>query len=332
MDGLAALKRSLGDRARAAEPLSRHTTARIGGPAELLAEATSAGELCDLAQAARRYAVSIFVLGGGANVLVADAGVRGLTILNKARRLEFLGGGRVRAESGVILPTLARECIGRGLGGLEWAVGVPGTVGGAIVGNAGAHGRDTASDVKRVWLLGPDNEVSEWGVEELEFEYRSSRIKREKKAAEEQGRRGVGEQGSGGEGGSGVHAAGYVVLEAEFELAQGNRAELERKAAEFNEYRRRTQPPGASIGSMFKNPPGDAAGRLIEAAGLKGVRVGQAEISRLHANFFVNLGGATAREVTRLIGLARNAVREKFEVELELEIELVGEWATDANG
>jgi len=124
----------------------------------------------------------------------------------------------------------------------------------------------------------------------------------------------------------------YVVLAAEFELARGDRAELERKAAEFNEYRRRTQPPGASIGSMFKNPPGDTAGRLIDAAGLKGTRIGQAEISRLHANFFVNLGGAKAQDVMALINLAREKVREKFELELELEIEWVGEWVTDTNG
>lgn len=304
MDRITELKRSLGDRARADEPLSRHTTSRIGGPADLLIEATSADELRDLALAARRARVPLFVLGGGANILVGDAGVRGLTIVNKAKRLEFLDGGRVRAESGVVLPTLARECIARGLGGLEWAVGVPGTVGGAVVGNAGAHGRDTASDLKRAWILEPSNNVREWPVEDLQYAYRSSRLKQAKPGA-------------------------YVVLSAEFHLARGSRASLEAKAAEFNEYRRRTQPPGASIGSMFKNPPGDAAGRLIEAAGLKGARVGQAEISRIHANFFVNLGGARAQDVMGLISLGRRKVREAFGVELELEIELVGDWPGD---
>jgi UDP-N-acetylmuramate dehydrogenase len=116
------------------------------------------------------------------------------------------------------------------------------------------------------------------------------------------------------------------VLTAEFELEPGDPAELEAKAAAFNDYRRRTQPPGASIGSMFKNPPGDAAGRLIDAAGLKGTRIGQAEISTMHANFFVNLGGATATHVLHLIELAQETARAKFGVELELEIELVGEW------
>jgi len=331
MDPLTDLRLLLGDRARAGESLSRHTTARIGGPADLLVEATSADDLRDLALEARKRRVPVFVLGGGANILVSDAGVRGLTIVNRARRLEFLEGDRVWAESGVVLPTLARECIARGLSGLEWAVGVPGTVGGAIVGNAGAHGRDTASDVKRAWILDPDSRVREWTVDALEFGYRNSRIKREGKG---------GPRGCPREPGvdtryativpvakrRGIRDTRYVVLAAEFQLARGDRAGLERRAAEFNEYRRRTQPPGASMGSMFKNPPGDAAGRLIDVAGLKGARVGQAEISRTHANFFVNLGGATARDVMALVERARQKVRDQAGVELELEIELVGDW------
>ncbi len=301
MDTLAELRRALGDRVRVGDTLSRYTTSRIGGPADFLVDAASAADLREATLAARRCDLPIFILGGGANILVSDAGVRGLTIMNKAKRLEFLDGGRVRAESGVVLPTLARECIARGLSGLEWAIGVPGTVGGAVVGNAGAHGRDTASDVKQIWMLGPDNTTQVWRAETLAYAYRSSRVKAAKRGE-------------------------YVVLAAEFELAGGDPAGLERKAAEFNAYRRRTQPPGASLGSMFKNPPGDAAGWLIEAAGLKGMRIGQAEISRRHANFFVNVGGATAREVMALIDRAREKVRERFGVELELEIELVGDW------
>jgi UDP-N-acetylmuramate dehydrogenase len=334
MDPLTDLRQFLGDRARAGESLSRHTTSRIGGPADLLVEAASASDLRDLVLEARRRSVPVLVLGGGANVLVSDAGVRGLTLVNKARRLEFLDGGRVRAESGVVLPTLARECIAHSLSGLEWAVGVPGTVGGAIVGNAGAHGRDTASDVKRVWMLGPDSRVREWTVDELEFEYRTSRIKKEGRGDPCEALRPRAEGGGGGasRGRPGadtryaIRDTRYVALAAEFQLALGDRVDLERKAAEFNEYRRRTQPPGASIGSMFKNPPGDAAGRLIDAASLKRLRVGNAEISSMHANFFVNLGGATARDVMALVERARHRVREHFGVELELEIELVGDW------
>lgn len=285
------------------EPLARYTTARLGGPADMLIEAGSADELSAVVIAARSIQLPITILGGGANVLVSDAGVRGLTIINKAKRLEFREGGVVWCESGVVLPTLARTCIARGLSGLEWAVGVPGTVGGAVVGNAGAHGRDTAADLTSATVLTADNVVEEWPNAAFQFAYRSSRIKREA------GR-----------------AARSIVLAATFQLAAADPIELEKKAAEFNDYRRRTQPPGASLGSMFKNPPGEAAGRLIDHCGLKGVQVGDAEISTVHANFFVNHGRARAADVKALIDLARAKVRERFEIDLELEIELVGDW------
>ncbi len=284
------------------EPLSRYTTSRLGGPAEGLIEVTSAAELQSVVSAARQVNVPVLILGGGANVLISDAGVRGLTIINKAKRIEFRADNVVWCESGTVLPTLARECIAHGLSGLEWAVGVPGTVGGAVVGNAGAHGRDTAADLLSATILNAANEVVEWSNADLQFQYRSSRIKR---------------------------AAGRtqsVVLAATFKLTPGNPAELEAKAAEYNDYRRRTQPPGASLGSMFKNPPGKAAGRLIDECGLKGTRIGGVEISTVHANFFVNDGRATAADVKALIDLARAKVLERFGIELELEIELIGEW------
>lgn len=285
------------------EPLSRYTTARIGGPADVLIEANSADDLKQIVIAARKVTLPICVLGGGANVLVSDAGVRGLTIINKAKRIEFRGGDVVWCESGTVLPTLARECISRGLSGLEWAVGVPGTVGGAVVGNAGAHGRDTAADLVSATILNERDEVVEWSKDDWQYQYRSSRIK--SKARDQRLE---------------------IVLAAIFQLTHDDRSELERKAAEFNEYRRRTQPPGASSGSMFKNPIGHSAGRLIDQAGLKGTSIGGAEISNMHANFFVNHGEAKAADVKALIDLARAKVLEKFGVELELEIELVGEW------
>ncbi len=299
---------------RTDEPLSRYTTARIGGPADALIEAASADELQQIVSAARKVSLPIFILGGGANVLVSDAGVRGLTIINRAKRIEFREGGRVWCESGTVLPTLARECIARGLGGLEWAIGVPGTVGGAVVGNAGAHGRDIAADLVSATILNEHSVRVEWSNEELQYEYRSSRIKRSQKSVV-----------------SSLHEYAtrntqYVALAATFQLAVVDRSELEKRASEFNEYRRRTQPPGASIGSMFKNPIGHSAGRLIDQAGLKGTTIGGAEISSLHANFFVNHGTAKASDVKALIDLARERVQEKFGVELELEIELVGEW------
>jgi UDP-N-acetylmuramate dehydrogenase len=307
IDGIAAFQSTIAalqSALRLNEPLARYTTARIGGSADVLVEAASDADLKDLVVAARKFGVPITILGGGANVLVSEAGIRGLVIVNKAKRIEFRESQQVWCEAGTVLPTLARECVARGLAGLEWAVGVPGTVGGAVVGNAGAHGRDVAADLLSATILNADNEVSEWSNEELKFEYRSSRIKR---------------LAAGGQ-------RSAVVLAATFQLTTADPIELAKKADEFNEYRRRTQPPGASMGSMFKNPAGNAAGRLIDQCGLKGARVGDAEISTVHANFFVNHGHATASDVKALIDLAWNSVKEKFGIELELEIELLGKW------
>ncbi len=288
------------------EPLARYTTARIGGPADVLVEAASAKDLKSIVMAARKWGLPITILGSGANVLVSDAGLRGLVIINKAKRIEFREGAQVWCESGTVLPTVARECVARGLAGLEWAVGVPGTVGGAVVGNAGAHGRDVAADLLSATILNEANEVADWPKNDLQFEYRSSRIKRQARSLPVERR------------------TQYIVLAATFQLTSADPGELARRADEFNDYRRRTQPPGASLGSMFKNPPGNAAGRLIDQCGLKGTRVGDAEISTVHANFFVTLGQAKANDVKALIDLARQRVKEKFGIELELEIELLG--------
>ena len=316
------IEAALGGRAVHGEWMSRHTTARAGGLADLFIEAISADDLRDIVLLARQQHVPHLILGGGSNILVSDMGIRGLVILNKARNIQYPRGAsnlraerpigksatqRVKAESGVILPTLVRECIERGLGGLEWAIGVPGTVGGAVVGNAGAHGSDMAHSLASVTVLDAEGNVKDWSAQELQFGYRTSRLKSQS---------------------SNLKSAisHPVVLEAEFELRQSTREECEARAAEFTDKRKCTQPPGASLGSMFKNPPGDYAGRLIEAAGLKGTRVGNAEISSVHANFFVNLGRASAMDIYSLICLAREQVRQKFGVTLDLEIELVGEW------
>jgi UDP-N-acetylmuramate dehydrogenase len=197
------------------------------------------------------------------------------------------------------LPTLARQCIFRGASGLEWAVTVPGTVGGAVFGNAGAHGSEVATNLRLATILQGNGEIRDWSRDDLKLSYRKSALKNGHKG---------------------------VVLAAEFELKRGDSEEMQAKVETFVSHRKRTQPPGASIGSMFKNPPGDYAGRLIEAVGLKRARVGGAEISPVHANFFVNRGSAKARDVYTLIALAQSKVREMFGVELELEIELVGDW------
>jgi UDP-N-acetylmuramate dehydrogenase len=298
--------------ARKDEPLARYTSARIGGPADWLVVVESREALVEAVRAARARELPWRILGSGANLLVADAGVRGLVIVNKARKIVFQEGGQVYAESGANLSSLARSCIARGLAGLEWAVSVPGTVGGAVVGNAGAHGGDVARQLKGVTILEADSlgttggsgTVVEWAGEQVGYGYRDSRLKHNSVAG---------------------HAT-HAVLAATFGLTAGDPAELARRANEFVARRKETQPPGASMGSMFKNPPGDYAGRLIDATGLKGTQIGGAQISSVHANFFVNTGDATAADVKALIDLARKQVQQRFGVTLELEIELIGEW------
>ena len=301
------LRAALGDRLKAGEPLARYTSARIGGPADWLAAADSAAELAELVRGARALGLEPVILGGGSNVLVSDLGVRGLVILNRARLVTFHEATEtptVWAEAGANLGALARQCCARGLGGLEWAATVPGTVGGAVSGNAGAHGGDMAGNLVLAEILHQDGSVRRWGPADLELAYRTSRLKRLKALGQP-----------------------AVVLAAELSLTRGDPRALQATVDEFVAHRKLTQPPGASLGSMFKNPPGDYAGRLIEAAGLKGLRIGQAEISPRHANFFVNLGEARAADVFALIQRAHATVLAQSGVDLELEVELVGEWS-----
>jgi len=264
-------------------PLARHTTFRIGGPAEVLVLVRDRGALRQVITLAWEQGLPYRVLGRGSNVLVSDAGLRGLVVLNRAQETTFLPPPRpeaawlVRAESGALFSDLARQCVSRGLAGLEWAIGIPGTVGGAVVGNAGAWDGDVASSLLGATVLEPGGETR-WPVERFGYAYRSSLLK----AAV-------------------VHRQAVVLGKAR-------------------------QPSAASCGSVFKNPPGESAGRLIEAAGLKGQRAGDAQISAQHANFIVNLGQARAADVKALIDLARTTVRDRFGITLELEIELLGEW------
>ena len=284
-------------------PLARYTAARIGGPAEYLLPVHSAAELAEAAEKLWGLEIDFRLLGGGSNVLVADRGISGVVVLNQAKEVKF-AERHVWSESGASIGSIARRAGEKGLSGLEWAATVPGSVGGAIVGNAGAHGRDTASTLDHADVLHRHDGRGRWEIEQLEFDYRSSWLKRNPGQA--------------------------VVLAGRFDLEPSDPAAVRSTMEEYVEYRQQTQPTGASIGSMFKNPEGDHAGRLIEAAGLKGERRGEAEISSKHANFFVNHGGATAADVYALIELAQQRVAEKFDVELELEVELLGDWEGNA--
>lgn len=307
------LRRRYGDHLREAEPLARYTSARVGGPADVLLIAENSAMLEDMARFCWEREIPVLILGGGSNVLVSDAGYRGVVVINRARQVHFEVSAdppAVWAESGANFGSVARQACQRGLSGLEWAVGIPGTVGGAVVGNAGAHDGDVAGNLVVAEILHrrgePQVNPQEWIVkenwtpEQLGYGYRTSLLKQMKGSC--------------------------VVLSARLGLVHSTPEATLAKADRFTSYRQKTQPPGATMGSMFKNPAGDFAGRLIEAAGLKGFRIGNAEISQLHANFFVNLGQATAADIYRLIVLAQKTVFQRFGIALELEIELVGDW------
>jgi UDP-N-acetylmuramate dehydrogenase len=290
------------------QPLARYTTLRAGGPADLLVKAESIEMLRQAVMIAWAEKVPCCVLGGGSNALVSDAGLRGLVVLNRARAVTFpaaheQGEPSVQAQSGAAISTVARSCVARGLGGLEWATGIPGTVGGAVVGNAGAWGGDVASTLIQATVLEPGGTVARWPATQFQYSYRSSVLKQQARSTRS-----------------------AVVLDAQFAARQAERELLETRVAGITLRRKASQPPGATCGSVFKNPAGDYAGRLIEAAGLKGTRRGGAEISTMHANFVVNRGRATAADIKALVDLARSTVQAEFGVALELEIELLGEW------
>jgi UDP-N-acetylmuramate dehydrogenase len=285
-------------------PLARFTAARIGGSADGLLVANSVEELVEIVEALWAAETAFLLIGGGSNILVSDRGVRAVVVINKARGVQFYPDADppyVEAESGANFGIVARQAALKGLAGLAWAAGIPGTIGGAVVGNAGAHGADMVDNLIMADILHHTRGREKWERDRFEFAYRTSVLKR--------------------------NPGETVVLGATLRLETSSQAVIQETMNTHLTYRRRTQPPGASMGSMFKNPPGDYAGRLIEAAGLKGMQIGGAQISPLHGNFFINLGEAKAGQVKELIDLARRTVETKFGVRLELEVELVGDWS-----
>ncbi len=297
------LRDAFGSRLQENAPIAQYTTARVGGPADALLPVYSAEELAQVVARLWELDIPFIVLGSGSNVLASDKGLRGVVVLNQARNTRI--DARVNpptawAESGANLGALARQTALRGMSGLEWAATIPGTVGGAVYGNAGAHGSDTHASLILADILHRKSGRETWTCDRLAYQYRSSSLKRDADQA--------------------------VILSATFKLVRSTPEAVKTQIAAFSAQRRSTQPPGATMGSMFKNPTGDYAGRLIEAAGLKGTQIGGAQISSRHGNFFINLGNASAADVLALIRLAQQTVKDKFGVKLELEIELIGEW------
>ena len=291
----------LGDKVKENVSLAPYTSARIGGPADIFITADTAAELGRIVKLLWKQELPFTLLGGGSNVLVSDKGVRGVVLLNRAKGVKFHTGDQptVTVESGVVFSNLANRCASKGFASLEWAATVPGTIGGAVYGNAGAFGGDMTGNLISTDLL-TENGKETFTVEQMGYGYRTSVLKRRELKA--------------------------IVLSAELALKNSTKEEVTVKIQQFSAHRKATQPPGASMGSMFKNPVGDYAGRLIESAGLKGARIGNAEISPLHGNFFINHANTKAEDIRALIQLVQKTVKEKQDVDLELEIEVIGEW------
>lgn len=284
------------------EPLSRHTTFGIGGPADIFLTVRAAGDLAFAVNAAEDAGVGVFVLGSGSNILVADAGMRGLVVDNRARREEPDGTGlRYRLESGTSFAAFSRKMCRQGRDGLAWAVGIPGTLGGAVVYNAGAYGGCLGDVLTRVRLQ-RHGDGDEWvEAANLGLVYRGSVFTR-------------------------GQFEGKTVLEAEVQLTPGDAAGLLERAASYDAKRLSAQPRGRNAGSMFKNPPESPAWKLVEEVGMRGAARGEAAISDRHCNFFVNYGNARAADVAALVEEAQRRVRERFGIELQREVAFVGEW------
>jgi len=280
------------------ERMAPYTSYGIGGPAEAMVFPQNEGELLKVLSLARDHEVPVFILGRGTNLLVKDKGVRGMVLNLKALcRGCVFDGNVLRAGAALSLKSLVGQSVNQGLQGLEFAAGIPGSVGGAIYMNAGAYGSNIGERVLEVKLL--DCEGNSWirSRRELDFSYRWSNLQQEK----------------------------AIILEATLQLAPGDKEALREQVRAVIAERRLKQPSLPSAGSVFRNPRGRAAGQLVEMAGAKGMKVGGAVVSLLHGNFIVNTGGATARDVLLLVEKVRNKVKNELGVELDLEIEIVGD-------
>jgi UDP-N-acetylmuramate dehydrogenase len=312
------------------EPLAGYTSWRIGGPARYMANVAGEQELREALAWAEAQELPVFLLGGGTNTLVRDTGFAGLVVRYRDQELRVDRAGtapRAWVGAGAPMAGTARRLARQGLAGLEWAEGLPGTIGGAVFGNAGCYGGDIAGALERAWLL-VDGAVEEWPAARLGLGYRTSILKANAKretpnaqpvsaAPETQIKDGLAFSVK-------PLAFSPIVLAAEFRLTEADPAELAAQMERTAATRKGKTPWGSSCGSVFKNPPGESAGRLIEAAGLKGARVGLAEIARAHANYIVNLGGASSDDVLRLMDLARAEVLRQFGVELQPEVQILG--------
>jgi len=294
-----AIQRRIGVKTSRDEPLGRFTTMRVGGPADLFATVHNVHELRAIVRFARSRGIPLTLLGRGSDVVIADAGIRGLVVQNRAEG-SLVEGERYVAESGLPMARAATETQAAGLTGLEFGLAIPGTVGGAVWANAGAHDGDVAGILESADVLLGDGTEARLTASELELRYRDSRLK---------------------------HRPEEVVLAATFRLAPADPAAIAARLDEIKRWRREHQPLGIpSAGSTFRNPPGDSAGRLIDAVGLKGRQRGGATVSEKHANFIVNDRKGLAADVRGLVDEVADAVARETGIILEPEVVFLGDW------
>lgn len=289
------------DRVLEQEPMACHTTFRIGGPADYFVELGSVDEIKGALRICQEENLPWFVLGRGSNLLVSDLGYRGVILsIYKQFQKTDIRGTTVTVQAGVLLTTLSGKVLDASLGGMEFASGIPGTVGGAVVMNAGAYGGEMKDIVRQVTVLDQEGEVRTLTGEEMQFGYRTSLAKKK----------------------------GYIVLEAVLELKPGEKEEIREKMQTLKAKRMEKQPlEYPSAGSTFKRPEGFFAGKLIMDAGFRGARVGGAQVSEKHCGFVVNTGGATAADVRGLMRQVQEKVQEQFGVRLEPEVRFLGDFS-----
>ncbi|MDC4203537.1 MAG: UDP-N-acetylmuramate dehydrogenase [Candidatus Manganitrophus sp.] len=278
------------------EPVAPYTSLKVGGPAEAMVFPRSSAEVVLLMERIGQHRLPYFILGGGSNLIVRDGGIPGVVVhLKHLSRIAFQEPDTLLADAGVSYPKLSTEAMAKGLSGLEFAAGIPGTVGGAIAMNAGIPGEETASVLSSITLVDEEARVKTLPKEAIQFGYRTAALPK------------------------------GIVTSASFRLTLAAPAEVEQKLKRLLKRRRETQPLSfPNVGSVFTNPPGDYAGRLVESVGLKGFRIGDAQISERHGNFIINLGNAKAGEVLALIAEMQTRVKERHGIDLELEARVVG--------
>lgn len=282
------------------EPMKKHTTFRVGGPADFYITPTEISQIANIIRLCKEEQIPYFILGNGSNLLVSDQGYRGVVIqVYKNLNQIHVEGCKIKAQAGVLLSQIAKKALDAGLTGFEFASGIPGTLGGAAVMNAGAYGGEMKDVLVSVTVLDQDGNIRTLKAEDLKLGYRTSIIKEK----------------------------GYIVVEAELELQAGDKEQIQKRMEELKVQRVTKQPlEFPSAGSTFKRPTGYFAGKLIQDAGLRGYRVGDAQVAEKHCGFVINRGEATAAEIIQLIKDVQKKVYEEFQVELETEVKFLGEF------